>query len=152
MLSSQVSILQYISCLIYLMTAWLYKMYSAIAFTFKLFQECTANALAVQLDTTHSVRERDFFFFSRQHTHCSAIIDVCGKNSVILYVPNTLSSSAEHTFDFISRRWFVTRHEEFLSNVFKFDFSCHCNATGAWLLQCPHIYFCVWLSKEGIFL
>lgn len=148
MLFSKVSTLQYICCLIHLMTAWLNltKCTSAFAFTFKLFQECTANALLSNY-MPHTVSDRDnITFFQTAYPLLCYIIDVCGKNSVILYVPNTLSSSAEHTFEFISRRWFVTWLEEFLSNVFEFDFSCHCNATGAWLLQCPHIYFCVWLS------
>lgn len=32
---------------------------------------------------------------------CPVVIDVHGKNSVILYIPNSLSSSAENSFDVI---------------------------------------------------
>lgn len=66
-LSSQGMILWYIGCLIYLMTTWLNlsKCTSTIAFTFKLLQDDTINAIAVQLDTMHSVRHRIWCFISR---------------------------------------------------------------------------------------
>lgn len=61
------------------------------------------------------------YFSPGQNNHCPVVIDVHGKNSVILYITNSLSSSDAHSFDYHSRHWFVTRDEIFFNDAFKFN-------------------------------
>lgn len=92
-------------------------------------------------------------YFSSRHNNCwPVVIDVHGNNSVILYILNFLSSSAEQLFDFLSRHWFVTSNEAlFLMMHLNLMLHSGCKDTGIWYLWYLPIYLCVWLSKEWRF-